>query len=64
MKNLGYEIESYVPRDLDVPLIGTIKDVTKPTIKQLLKMIENNEVGSYLMLNLVNCSKKSFEGET
>ena len=64
MKNLGYEIESYVPRDLDIPLIGTIKDVTKPTIEQLLKMIENNEVGSYLMLNLVNCSKKSFEGET
>ena len=63
MKTLGYEIESYVPRDLDIPLIGTIKDVTKPTIEQLLKMIENNEVGSYLMLNLVNCSKKSFEGE-
>jgi FkbM family methyltransferase len=56
MKELNYEIESYIPRDLDVPLIGTMKDVKKPSIDELLEMIEKGKIGSYLMLNLVNWS--------
>ncbi|MFW9929363.1 MAG: FkbM family methyltransferase [Candidatus Thorarchaeota archaeon] len=58
MKDLDYEVASYVPRELDIPLIGTMKDIKKPTIDQLLEMIENGKVGSYLMLNLINSSKK------
>ena len=58
MKDLDYEVESYVPRELDVPLIGTMNDVKKTSIDQLLEMIENGKVGSYLMLNLINRSKK------
>ncbi|HXV66514.1 MAG TPA: FkbM family methyltransferase [Nitrosopumilaceae archaeon] len=58
MRNLGYEIESYVPRELDIPLIGTMKDVKKITIDELLKMIEKGKVENYLMLNLINSSKK------
>jgi hypothetical protein len=58
MKDLDYEVESYVPRELDIPLIGTMNDVKKTTIDQLLEMIENEKVGSYLMLNLINRSKK------
>jgi len=57
MKDLDYEVESYVPRELDIPLIGTMKDVKKTTIDQLLEMIEDGKVGSYLMLNLINHSK-------
>ena len=56
MSSLNYEIYSYVSRELDIPLIGTMDDVTKPTIKKLLEMIEKNQTGSYLMLNLVNSS--------
>ena len=58
MKDLDYEVESYVPRELDVPLIGTMNDVKKTSIDQLLEMIENGKVGSYLMLNLINRFKK------
>ena len=57
MKDLEYEVESYVPRELDIPLIGTMKDVKKITIDQLVEMIENRKIGNYLMLNLVNRSK-------
>ena len=57
MNELNYEIESFIPRDLDIPLIGTINDVKKPNIEQLLTMIETKTVGSYLMLNLINKTK-------
>jgi len=56
MKELNYEIESYIPRDLDIPIIGSTKDVKKPKIDEMLEMIEKEKVGSYLMLNLVNKS--------
>ncbi len=58
MKDLDYEIESYAPRELDIPLIGTMSDVKKPSIDELVEMIENKTVGSYLMLNLINRSNK------
>ncbi len=58
MKDLDYEVESFVPRDLDVPLIGSMTDVQKRSIDELLDMIENNKVGSFLMLTLINSSKK------
>ncbi|QLH04009.1 hypothetical protein C5F49_00730 [Nitrosopumilus oxyclinae] len=59
MKDLDYKIESYVSRDLDIPIIGNINYVQKPTLDELMKMNETGEVGSYLMLNLVNNSKES-----
>jgi len=58
MKNYDYKIESYVPRDLDVPLIGTLNDVQKPKIDDLIQMVKTGKTGSYLMLNLVSNSKK------
>jgi len=58
MKDFEYEIESFIPRDLDIPFIGTMSDVRKPTIDSLLTMIESDKVGNYLMLNFVNSSKK------
>jgi len=53
MKKFGYEVESYIPRDLDIPLIGTMKYVKQTTIDELLNSIEKGEVGSYLMLTLI-----------
>ncbi len=61
MKDLDYEVESYVPRELDIPIIGSMRYVTKPTLDELMEMNENGQVGSYLMLNLVNHSKKRDE---
>ena len=40
MNELDYKIESFIPRDLDIPLIGTMKNVEKPSIEHLLMMIE------------------------
>ena len=57
MKDLDYEVESYVPRELDIPIIGSMSYVKKPTLDELMEMNENGKVGSYLMLNLVNRSK-------
>ncbi len=58
MKDLDYEVESYVPRELDIPIIGSMSYVKKPTLDELMEMNENGKIGSYLMLNLVNRSKK------
>jgi len=57
MKELDYEVVSYIPRELDIPIIGSMSYVKKPTLDELMEMNENGKVGSYLMLNLVNRSK-------
>lgn len=57
MKELDYEVESYVPRELDIPIIGSMSYVKKPTLDDLIKMTEEGKIVSYLMLNLVNQSK-------
>jgi FkbM family methyltransferase len=57
MKEHGYQIESCVQRDLDIPLIGTLKDIKKPTIDELLVMIGDGKVGNFLMLNFIHHSK-------
>lgn len=54
MKDLGYEVKNYIPRDLDVPLIGTMKDVKNYNIETLLQMLEGGRLPSYLMLILIN----------
>ena len=58
MKDLDYEVESYVSRELDVPIIGSMSYVKKPTLDELMEMNENGKSPSFLMLNLVNHSKK------
>jgi len=54
LKGLNYKVESFVTRDLDIPLIGTMKDIKQPTIDEALDIIENGKVGSFFMLNFVN----------
>lgn len=53
-KSLGYHIDSYIPRDLDIPFIGTINDVEKFTIDKFLNLLENDKIPSFVMINLVN----------
>lgn len=57
MKELDYEVESYVPRELDIPIIGKMSYVKKPALDDLIEMTEKGKMVSYLMLNLVNRSK-------
>jgi len=57
MKELDYEVESYIPRELDIPIIGSMSYVKKPTLDDLIEMTENGNIVSYLMLNLVNRPK-------
>jgi len=57
MKDLDYEVESNVPRELDIPIIGSMSYVKKPTLDELIEMTEKGKIVSYLMLNLVNRSK-------
>ena len=57
LKNEGYEITTYVPRDIDTPLIGTLRDVKNYKIDQLLDMLKKNNLPSFVMLTLEYYSK-------
>jgi len=52
MKKLDYDVQYYWPRDLDVPIIGSMKDVKHYTISELIILLEQNKLRSYLMLLL------------
>ena len=54
LKNEGYEITTYVPRDIDTPLIGTLRDVKHYKIDDLLDMLKKNNLPSFVMLTLEN----------
>jgi FkbM family methyltransferase len=54
LKNEGYELKSYIPRELDAPFIGTLNDVKHYSIYELIKKLENNELPSFFMLTLQN----------
>ena len=58
MKKYDYKIESYIPRELDIPLIGTMNDVKQPKIDDLIQMVRTGKTGNFLMLNLVNHSNE------
>ena len=53
LDKLDYKIESFVTRDLDIPMIGKMNNVKQPSLKEALDIIENGRVGSYFMLNFV-----------
>lgn len=54
LKNEGYEITTYVPRDIDTPLIGTLRDVKHYKIDNILHMLKKNNLPSFVMLTLEN----------
>jgi len=53
-QDYGYEAKYYVPRDIDLPIIGTMKDVKYYTINTLVEMIDNNTISHFFNL----CLKK------
>ena len=53
-QDYGYEAKYYVPRDIDLPIIGTMKDVKYYTINRLLEMTDNNTISHFFNL----CLKK------
>lgn len=57
MKDLDYEIASYIPRELDIPIIGSMKNVTTPSIDELISMVKFGKTSNYLMLNLIPKNK-------
>ena len=54
LKNEGYELKSYVPREIDTPMIGSMSDVKNYTLSELIELVENGNLPSFFMLNLQN----------
>lgn len=48
----GYEVISYHQRDLDLPFIGTLKDIKKFTIDELIEKLNKNLLPNYFNLVL------------
>ena len=50
------ESKYYVPRDIDLPIIGTMGDVKYHSIDTLLEMLENDTLSHFFNLCLENNS--------
>ena len=50
----GYEAKYYIPRDIDLPIIGTMNDVKYHKIDTLLEMLENDTLSHFFNV----CLKK------
>lgn len=55
-QDFGYESKYYVPRDIDLPIIGTMGDVKYHSIDTLLEMLENDTLSHFFNLCLENNS--------
>ena len=55
----GYEVKHYIPRDLDLPLIGNMRDVKEIKISRLLEMLSDNLLPDCFHLFLVQSGEKS-----
>jgi len=51
-QDYGYETKYYIPRDIDLPIIGTMNDVKYHTIDTLLEMLENDTLSHFFNLGL------------
>lgn len=54
LESYGYNVTHYIPRDIDVPFIGTINDVKNYNISKVLEMLDHGTLPSFLMLTLMN----------
>lgn len=50
----GYEAKYYVPRDIDLPIIGSMRDVKHFTIDELLDMLDKDTLSHFFNLYLEN----------
>ena len=51
-QNLGYEAKYYVPRDIDLPIIGSMSDVKQYDIDTLLNMLDDESLSHFFNLCL------------
>ena len=54
LKNLGYDAKYCVPRELDFPLIGSMKDVQKIGIAQVIEKLTKGRLPYCFQLFLIN----------
>jgi FkbM family methyltransferase len=57
-ENLGYEICYYIPREMDVPILGNSKDILKSSFKEILAKLNSNTLPMNFMLFLRHSDKK------
>ena len=51
-QNVGYEAKYYVSRDIDLPIIGSLRDVKNYSINTLLEMLEKGTLSHFFNLCL------------
>lgn len=56
-KNNDYEIIYYIPREIDTPIIGTLRDVKKYNIDKIISLLDEGFLPSFCMLTLAHKSK-------
>lgn len=54
LKNDGYEIKYYIPREMDMPLIGNTRDIHTFRIEELIKRLSEDSVPDNFHLFLYN----------
>ena len=54
LKHEGYELKSYIARELDIPFIGTLNDVKYFDLNELISKLDNSQLPSFFMLTLEN----------
>ena len=54
LKEDGYDVLYYIPREMDFPLVGNMRDVKKIEIKKILEMIDNKTLPRIFSLFLEN----------
>jgi len=57
LKEDGYEVMYYIPREMDFPLVGNMRDVKKFKIDKILEMINNKSLPRIFSLFLENTNK-------
>jgi hypothetical protein len=63
LQSHGYEVKHYIPRDLDMPLIGSMKDVKEIKISRLLELLSDNLLPDCFHLFLVHSEEKNIAKE-
>jgi len=58
LKDEGYDIKYYVPKDMEYPFIGNMRDVKKYDINTVLEMNKSNSIPPFFILFLENHSVK------
>ena len=54
LKHEGYELKSYIARELDIPFIGTLNDIKYFDLNELITKLDNSQLPSFFMLTLEN----------